>query len=312
MSTATSTPVSTQASSLPVLSASRLVRDRLSDYLALAKPRISVMVLLTVTAGFSLGCSGEFHWLPLFEALIGIGIVATASSTLNQWMELRTDARMPRTANRPLPAGRIHPTEGLALGISLAILGMAWLWLRTNPMTSLLTLASLLLYIGCYTPLKKQTPLCIAVGALPGALPPVLGWTAAGGELNASALALFGILFLWQFPHFFAIAWLYQDDYESAGLKMLPRKRRGGIVGRIATSYALALIPVSMLPRAAGLAGDFYLVTAMILGAAYLYASWQFLREESRPHARQLLLTSLIYLPVLLTTLTIDHWRLLH
>jgi protoheme IX farnesyltransferase len=169
----------------------------------------------------------------------------------------------------------------------------------------------LLMYVGVYTPLKRYTSFCTAVGAVPGALPPVLGWTAAGGSLDAGALALFGILFLWQFPHFLAIAWMYREDYRLGGLRMLPRRQDGGIVGRLAVTYALVLIPVSLLPHTAGLAGETYVLTAIILGLGYLFASIAFAFDESRKRAKRLLWASLIYLPLLLAALTIDHWRLL-
>lgn len=284
---------------------------RLKDYFLLTKPRIAVMVLAVVSVGYAVGCQGEFVLRELVHALVGIGTIAAGCSVLNQWMEIRTDALMRRTSHRPLPAGRVQPVEAFWLGSLLALFGAVWLMAFVNALTAWLTLGTLASYVGVYTPLKRWTPLCTAVGAIPGAMPPVLGWTAAGRELDAAALALFGILFLWQFPHFWAIAWIYRDDYEQAGLQMLPRKRASLLIGGLAAAYALVLIPVSLLPRQAGLAGDFYFWAAVLLGLAYLAAAIHFARREDRSSARRLLLTSLVYLPVLLGCLTIDHWRLL-
>lgn len=285
---------------------------RLADYAALTKPRIAVMVLVAVAVGFAVGCRGEFAVARLIDALIGVGAVAAGCSVFNQWLERSTDARMRRTASRPLPAGRIRPGEAFAFGTVLTAVGFAWLLLFVNVLTALLTLATLVGYVGIYTPLKRHTALCTAVGAVPGAAPPVLGWTAAGGELDFSALILFAILFLWQFPHFLAIAWIYRDDYAQGGLRMLPRGAGRPIVGRMATAYALVLLPLSLLPGVCGLAGASYFFTALVLGLGYLLASAAFAWEESRAAARRLLWTSLIYLPALLASLTLDHWRLLN
>jgi protoheme IX farnesyltransferase len=285
--------------------------SRCADYLVLIKPRIAVMVLAVVSVGYAVGCRGEFAVLQLLHALLGIGAVAAGCSALNQWLEHETDARMPRTSGRPIPAGRMPPREALACGVALGAFGGVWLVVFVNTLTALLTLATLVAYVGVYTPLKRWTSLCTAIGAVPGAMPPVLGWTAAGGELDSAALVLFGVLLLWQFPHFLAIAWLYREQYDQAGLQMLPRRRTGGIVGRLAVTYALALIPISLLPRQLGLAGDAYFAVALALGLAYLAAAWAFQRDESRRTARWLLLTSLVYLPALFGSLTFDHWRLL-
>ena len=285
--------------------------SRLADYVTLSKPRIAVMVLVVVSVGYAVGCEGAFDVEALLSALLGIGSIATGCGVLNQWLEKDTDAQMRRTAQRPLPAGRVTATETLLYGTGLAVFGAAWLFVSVNALTALLTLATLVAYVGIYTPLKRWTSLCTTIGAIPGAMPPVLGWTAAGRELDAGALALFGILFLWQFPHFFAIAWIYREDYEGAGLRMLPRRRDSRLVGGLAVAYALVLIPVSLVPRQLGLAGDAYFWIALALGGVYLLASVRFLEYESRSTARRLLLTSLIYLPALLAGLTIDHWRLL-
>jgi heme o synthase len=284
---------------------------RVGDFLELTKPRISAMVLITVTVGYTLATHGEWDLPVLLAALAGVALVASASGAFNQWLEQRTDALMVRTAGRPLPSGRLSSSDVLGFGLTCAVAGTLLLALLVNALTAALTLLTLLLYAGLYTPLKRHTSLCTAVGAVPGALPPVLGWTAAGGALDASALALFAILFLWQFPHFLAIAWLYRQQYDAAGLVMLPRRRSGRVVGLLAVTYAVALIPVSLLPRSIAMAGDLYLYAAIGLGLIYLAASLRFALQESRDSARSLLWTSLVYLPAVLLVLTVDHLQLL-
>lgn len=291
------------------------ISARVLDYVELTKPKIAVMALVTVAVGYTLGSQGMWYSATMFYAMAGIALMAAASSVLNQWIERETDARMHRTANRPLPAGRLQPAEVFWFGLGCGVLGTAMLAMFVNATTAWLGLFTFALYTFVYTPLKKRTSLCTAIGAVPGALPPVLGWTAAGGELDSGAFALFGILFLWQFPHFLAIAWLYREDYSRAGLKMLPAAVQSGgttrITGFLATAYAAALIPVSLLPREAGLAGTRYLLAAIVLGAGYLWMSYRFARQESRQQARRLLYYSLIYLPLLLIALTWDHLALL-
>jgi len=197
---------------------------RLSDYVMLMKPRISLLVLLTVSAGFALGSADGWHPLVLANALFGIALVATASSAFNQWLERDSDALMLRTLNRPLPSGRLSPAEVLLFGFANGIFGIAWLAGFVDYMTAVLSAVTLVLYVGVYTPLKRHTSFGTAVGAIPGAMPPVLGWAAAGAPLDAGAFSLFALLFLWQFPHFLAIAWIYRDQYARAGLKMLPAR----------------------------------------------------------------------------------------
>ncbi|MFO0917801.1 MAG: heme o synthase [Planctomycetaceae bacterium] len=283
---------------------------RISDYSQLIKPRISLMVLLTVSVGYLLAGEGSASVSPLLHAWLGIALVAAGSSSLNQWWERQTDGRMQRTRGRPLPSRRLSSTEVVLFGVTAAAAGTVYLWTCVNPLTALLTLSTLLMYVFVYTPLKPKTILCTTLGAVPGALPPVLGWVAAGRELDAGALSLFAILFLWQFPHFLAIAWLYRDDYASAGLKMLPTGLHADrIIGLVATAYALCLIPASLLPVAIHLAGGAYGLCAVTLGSIYLFAAIQFARRPERRTARGLLATSLIYLPLLLTILTWEHWR---
>jgi protoheme IX farnesyltransferase len=288
---------------------------RMSDYAELVKPRISVMVLLTVAVGYTLGSRGVWNFATLWPALVGIALVAFGSSALNQVLECDTDARMRRTALRPLPSGRMAITEAFWFGVGSATVGVLLLATLVNVTTAVLSVLTLALYVGAYTPLKRSTSLSTAVGAIPGALPPVLGWTAAGGHLSAEAFSLFAVLFLWQFPHFLAIAWLYRDDYAQAGLKMLPAavQDRGArrIVGCLALAYALALLPTSLLPAELGLTGSTFSVVAIALGLMYVAAAIQFLRDESTQTARRLLWVSLVYLPVWLLALVVDHLQML-
>lgn len=285
---------------------------RLSSYAELAKPRIALMVLLSMGVGYLLGSQGSWKLIPLLHAGVGVVLAVVASSAFNQVFEHKTDARMLRTENRPLPAGRLTLFEVTIFALCCAIFSVIYLILTVNFMTALLTAATILLYAGLYTPLKRYTSFCTAIGAIPGAAPPVLGWVAAGAELDIVAFSLFAILFVWQFPHFLAIAWIYQDQYSNAGLKMVPGHGRKQIVGAISLGYALVLIPISLIPSHFGLAGSFYEVVAMVLGVAYAAAAVAFFREESRKNARRLLWTSLVYLPGVLLALTFDHLRLLN
>jgi protoheme IX farnesyltransferase len=297
------------ASAVPLRTA---LVSRLADYLVLTKPRISVLVLLTVSAGYALASADRWQGAPLLHALCGIALVAAASSAFNQLLERESDARMLRTFSRPLPAGRLSTAEVLWFGIVTGACGIAWLGLFVNTATAVLTAVTLVLYAGVYTPLKRRTSFCTAVGAIPGALPPVLGWAAAGAPLDGAAFSLFAILFLWQFPHFLAIAWIYRNDYEEAGLKMLPlRGQLPRVTGLMAVGYALVLVPLSLFPSACGLAGNAYLAIALALSLAYLAVAVRFAAKESLPTARLLLWTSLIYLPLLLVALVWDHFSLL-
>ena len=300
------------ANSVATLSARASLSTRCRDFVALTKPRIAVMALVTVTLGFLLGSRGEWAVGQLAHGVFGIALVAAACSAFNQWLERDSDRLMARTANRPLPAGRLSPNEVLVFGLLVGVIGLAELVFTVNLTTAVLAFGTLLLYVAVYTPLKRHTSLCTAIGAVPGAMPPVLGWTAAGGELDAGAFGLFATLYLWQFPHFLAIAWLYREQYSAAGLRMLPQEQpRPGITGWLCLAYALALTPVSLLLKDAALAGDFYACVALILGCGYVAFAVRFLRAESAQTARHLLWFSLVYLPALLLALTWDHWRLL-
>jgi protoheme IX farnesyltransferase len=250
--------------------------------------------------------------LLLAGALFGIALVAAASSAFNQWLERESDGLMDRTASRPLPAGRLSAAEVVSFGLLAGMGGILWLAYYVNATTAVLSAVALLMYAGVYTPLKRRTSFCTAVGAIPGALPPVLGWAASGAPLDIAAFSLFAVLFLWQFPHFLAIGWIYRADYSRAGLKMLPaRGRLPHVTGLMAVGYAVALVPLSLFPAFCGLAGNAYLAVCLALGAGYLAAAVRFAASESLKTARLLLWTSLIYLPVLLAVLVWDHFSLL-
>lgn len=286
------------------------IANRVRAYIELSKPKIAVMGLFTVAVGFFVGSQGLWNSGLLLSSLFGVGLVAVACSVLNQLIERDTDALMMRTARRPLPSARISSAEALAFGLICGVSGLLWLATQVNPLTATLGAATLVSYVGIYTPLKRYSGLSTVIGAIPGALPPVLGWTAAGGALDEGALALFALLFLWQFPHFLAIAWLLRTQYAGAGLKMMPRLSGRGI-GLLAVGYAAVLIPASLMLRSSGLAGTFYSLTAIGLGVGYLWSSIQFARHGDDASARRVLWASFLYLPTLLAVLTLDHWRLL-
>ncbi|GIX49894.1 MAG: protoheme IX farnesyltransferase [Limisphaera sp.] len=239
-----------------------------------------------------------------------MALLAGGGAALNEWMEREADACMPRTRHRPLPAGRIRPATALFAGVGMALGGLAVLALGAHPVAAGLGAVTLVAYLGLYTPLKRVTWWNTLVGAVPGALPPVVGWAAVQGEVPAAAWTLFGIVACWQMPHFFGIAWLYRDDYARAGFRMLPQVDPGGHrTARQAVLWTTALLPVSLSPWWLGVAGPLYAVAAVVLGGAYLAAALRFARTRSNPEARQLFLASIAYLPLLLVFLTIDKVR---
>lgn len=287
---------------------------RLALYLELTKPRITSMVLVTAAAGFVLAHgalvpTGDAS-LPLtllLHTLAGTGLVAASGSVLNMVLERHHDARMRRTASRPLPAGKLEPDRALAFGVALGVVGLLWLALAANLLTAVLAAVTLITYVFVYTPMKRLSSLATVVGAAPGAMPPVMGWAAYTGELGPGAWALFGILFFWQLPHFLAIAWMYRADYARAGFPMLPVvEPDGGSTSRQAVLWSAALVPLSLLPAALGLAGWVYAAGALLLGLAYLGASLGFGRARTAPTARRLLLASILYLPGILGALLAD------
>jgi protoheme IX farnesyltransferase len=285
-------------------------QTRVRDYAAIVKPKIALMVLVAVSAGYFLAPQSGAAAGSLLAALVGVALVAVASNALNQWYERDTDGRMRRTADRGLPSGRMSSREVATFGTVCGIVGVGLLLVQVNLLTAALAAFTLIVYTAVYTPLKRMTGLATAIGAVPGAMPPVLGWTAATGMLDAPAFALFAMLFLWQFPHFLAIAWIHKEDYSAAGLRMLPAEGRvPGLVGLVAVGYAVVLIPASLTLVALGYGGATYAVVAGLLGVAYLVASGRFALNETKQRARQVLWTSLAYLPVVLATLVWEHWR---
>lgn len=282
----------------------------LYDLWQLAKPRIVGMVLVTTAAGFFVGAGGVATWdrtLLLALTLLGTGLAAAGAAVLNNYLERDTDARMERTRHRALPAGRIEPALALALGVILVLAGVSLLASLINLLAAFLVLLTAFLYVVVYTPLKKITWLNTPIGAIPGALPPMIGWAAAADNLQIGAWILFGILFLWQHPHFYAIAWMYREDYTAAGYKMLstidPTGRR---VFRQAILFSLALIPASIALTGFGLAGQVYLIGAVFLGSALLAASLHFAQHHRLVDARRVLLASVVYLPLLLILIVLD------
>jgi len=283
-------------------------RARVADYLELTKPRIAVMVLFTVLIGAVLGSRDDIDVIALVNVALGTLLVAGGASALNQVVERANDACMRRTENRPLPSGRLQPVEALAFGVALAVLGEIYLLTTLpTPWAALVALGTLLSYVLVYTPLKRVTPLNTLVGAVPGALPPLIGWAAVRNSLDAEAVTLFLIIFLWQVPHFLAIAWIYRDDYARGGFRMLPAvDPKGRLTGWNMVVYCLALIPASQLPFLAGRSGWFYAAGALLLGLGFLASTVPFVREASASGARRVMRGSLLYLPAVLTLLLVD------
>jgi protoheme IX farnesyltransferase len=270
------------------------------DRIELAKPRITLMVVFTSLLGFVMAAPGPILSLALLCALAGTALVAAGAAVLNQVIERDTDALMVRTRNRPLAAGRVPATEAVLFGTIVTSGGSFVLLWGCGPLPALVALATWSSYLFLYTPLKRRTPLATLVGAVPGALPPVIGWTAASGRLEPGAFVLFAILFLWQIPHFLAIAWLYREDYARGGFPMLPViDREGTFTALQAVVHSLALLLVSLAPVLAGMVGPFYLVGAVVLGAALCLFSVRLLRARDLAAARGLFLASVLYLPAL-------------
>ncbi len=282
-------------------------RERLAAYVELTKPRITFLIVLTSAAGFALGSPGRVDYAALGRAMLGIALLSSGIATLNQYMERDLDALMRRTANRPLPSGKLLPWEALVFGVGLTVLAEAYLAVLVNPLTALLGLTVIAGYLFGYTPLKTKTSLSTLVGAFPGAVPPLIGWAAARGEIGIEAWVLFAILFLWQFPHFLAIAWMYREDYTRAGILMLPVVEPDGrVTAQQIVVYTILLLPVSLLPTALSISGKFYLYGAIVLGLLFLYSSLRAAFSKSRQEARRLLLASVIYLPLLFILMVLD------
>ena len=274
---------------------------RLADYWTLTKPEVNLLIVITTLAGFYLASPpAPAHWrfLQLFNTLLGTLLVASGTGTLNQYVERHFDAQMRRTSRRPLPAGRMNPSKALWFGIVLAVGGGLYLALLVNLLTSLLAMLTLSTYLLFYTPLKRKSPLCTLVGAFPGAAPPLIGWAGARGDLSQGAWLLYAIVFLWQFPHFMAIAWMYREDYARAGYLTLPRgERQGSFMAWQLLVFSLALVPVSLAPLRE--AGWVYFVGALVLGSSFFYYAVRLALSRSNAAARCLLHASIIYLPLI-------------
>lgn len=273
----------------------------------LFKARLTSLVLLTTLVGFYLGQRGGMNWLLLINTLLGTGLLACGAAALNQYLERDFDALMDRTADRPLPAGLIQPQTVVVLGGVLSVAGLLWLAFGANLLTAVLGAVTLISYLFIYTPLKRKTTLNTAIGAIPGALPPLMGWTAARGDLSIEGWALFAILFFWQLPHFLAIAWMYREDYAKGGFVMLPLVDRDGTrTGRSAVSHTLGLLPVSLSPFVFQMSGALYLAGALVLGLVFLWFAGRFAKQMDRLSARRLFFASILYLPLLLGLMVFD------
>ncbi len=274
--------------------------EKLRAYVELTKPRITFLVVLTTVAGFCLGSQSAIDWVKFFSLIVGVALLSSGIATINQWMERDLDALMLRTKTRPLPTGKLNAGQALVFGMALIVLSNAYLAIFINPLTAGLGVITAASYLLIYTPLKTRSTLSTFWGAFPGAMPPLVGWVAARGELSVEGWILFAILFLWQFPHFLAIAWMYREDYARAGIKMLPVvEPEGKVTGQQIVTYTLLLLPVSLLPTLANISGKIYFVGACALGLAFLYVSLRTAMQRSKWQARQLLLASVLYLPIL-------------
>ena len=280
----------------------------IGDYVSLTKPRLNLLVVLTSAAGYYLGASGTPSLVNMAQAVAGTALVAGGSAVLNQVYERDTDARMRRTRLRPIPDRRVSPTDATAYGVVLSAAGLSLLAVATNWVAATLALATLALYLLVYTPMKRTSNLSTLVGAVPGALPPVIGWAASRGDIAIGGWTLFAIVFLWQIPHFMAIAWMYRDDYRNAGFPMLPVIEPDGLrTGQQALLYAAALLPVSIGPTVVGITGWAYFWLALALGVMLLVLSAQFARSRSDRSARTLFFGSIIYLPLIWAIMVLDH-----
>ena len=296
-----------KASAQSLSPASVADKSHFAVFSELVKARLTFLVLLTTLVGFYIGFRGAVNYLLMLQTLLGTALLASGAAALNQFLERKFDARMRRTEDRPLPSGRLHPDTALVFGGICSATGLIYLAFAVNTLTSLLGAVTLASYLFIYTPLKRITTLNTMVGAIPGALPPLMGWTAARGEISAEGWSLFAILFFWQLPHFFAIAWIYKDEYAKAGFKMLPGiDPDGRRTAQQAVSNTLALLAVSLFPFVFRMAGTIYLVGAIVLGAGFLWGAIQFSRQLTLARARQLFFASIIYLPLLLALMVWD------
>jgi protoheme IX farnesyltransferase len=277
-----------------------------SDFAELVKARLTLLVLLTTAVGFYLGGAGSISYVALFHAVFGTALAAAGAAALNQWWERRLDALMQRTRTRPIPAGRMLPRDAVIVGSLLAIAGVTYLTIACNWLSAALAAATIVIYIFAYTPLKRISTANTLVGAIPGALPPMIGWAAASGRLDPGAWSLFAILFFWQLPHFFAIAWMYRDDYARAGFQMVSRGDETGT--RSASQsvfFCIVLLLVGGIPAFLGVVSSTYLPVELVLNGLFIFAAMRFLRTQVSADARKLFLTSIVYLPLLLIALVL-------
>jgi protoheme IX farnesyltransferase len=295
------------ASAAPAQAERTRQQTRTADFLTLTKPRLNFLVLITTLGGMYLAAPEGIALPILLHALVGTALVAGGASALNQVWERETDGLMRRTRLRPIPAHRLRAADGTWFGTLLSVAGLIELTWKVNPLAATVATATLVSYVFVYTPLKRRTPLSTLVGAVPGALPPVIGWAAATGTISMPAIVLFGIVFLWQMPHFLAIAWMYREDYEHAGIPLLPvLEPDGRRTGQQALTYAAALWPVSLLPAVVGIASAPYSIVAALLGFGLIALAGLFARERTKHTARNLFLYSILYLPLLWSALVID------
>jgi protoheme IX farnesyltransferase len=277
------------------------------DYVTLAKPRLNMLVVATTLAGYYMAGPRQAGWALLLHTLIGTALVASGASAFNQLLEIESDGLMRRTRARPLPSGRIAPKRAKAFAAGLSLVGLAQLAIGVNLLAAAVALATLLTYTIFYTPLKKRTSLATVIGGVPGALPPMIGWAAVRNNLSLEAWILFGIVFLWQMPHFLAIAWMYREDYQRAGFPLLPIvEPDGASTGRQAVIYAAALLPLSLAPTAAAMTGSLYLAAAAVMGFAFLALAVRFARFRGTADARRLFFGSIVYLPLLWILMVIN------
>ena len=283
----------------------------LRQYFELTKPRIELLIIISTAVGYCYGIASRFNVATFINVLMGTALMAAGSATLNQWYERDIDARMKRTSMRPIPSGAIPATHALVFGLAVSIAGLLQLAFFVNTLAAFLGFLTLAGYLFAYTPLKRLGPICTTVGAFPGAMPPLIGFAAAAGHLTPGAWVLFAILFLWQFPHFHAIAWLYKEQYEQAGIKMLAvvKPNGNGLAAEILLALIL-LVPATLAPAFLGMAGKMYFVAACILNVGFLYFGLRMSRNRTRQRARSLLLASVLYLPALFAFLVLSDPRL--
>lgn len=283
------------------------------NFIELTKPRITFFILMSTAIGFlcATRLGQPWTWLQFVHTLIGTALIASGTAALNQWYERDADAKMNRTGKRPIPSGRVTANHALAFGVVLSVAGFLELWLGANLLTGLLGAFTLASYLFAYTPLKQRSPHSTTIGAIPGAMPPLIGYAAAANLLDWSAWTLYAILFLWQFPHFYAIAWMYREDYGRAGIRMLPVVEPDGeSTARRILLFSFALVPISLVPTFLSMAGNVYLVGALALGGMVIWAAFRAAKDRTIVHARQVLLASVVYLPLLYGLLVLDGTRI--